>query len=177
MKIGQPIPQISLPAIDGTKFDNKSLKGKKYLLTFFRFATCPFCNTRIAQLAQTKVELGDNFEIVAIFESQIDHLKKHANKHTAKFPILADYERKYYQMFGVKKSVFGILRGILLRLLPAIKGMFSGYLPREVSSRFLTLPLSLLIDEQGIIQSIYYGKDGGDHIPLEQVMKFARGRD
>lgn len=102
MEIGQTMPQIILPAIDGSQFDNHSLKGKKYLLTFFRFATCPFCNTRIAQLAQTKCELGDKFEIVAIFESKIDHLKMHANKHTAKFPILADYERRYYEMFDVK---------------------------------------------------------------------------
>ena len=42
MKIGDTIPQIKLPAIDGLQFDNQSLKGKKYLITFFRFATCPY---------------------------------------------------------------------------------------------------------------------------------------
>jgi len=177
VKTGQTIPQIILPAIDGSQFNNQSLKGKKYLLTFFRFATCPFCNTRIAQLVKTKSELGDEFEIVAIFESKIDHLQKHANKHMAKFPILADYGRKYYEMFDVKKSIFGMLRGMLFRLLPAIKGMLEGYLPREISSRYLTLPLSLLIDEQGVIQHIYYGKDGGDHMPIEQIVKFAKGQD
>jgi peroxiredoxin len=177
MEIGQAMPQIILPAIDGSQFDNYSLKGKKYLLTFFRFATCPFCNMRMAQLVQTKPELGEDFEIVAIFESEIDHLKKHANKHLAKFPILADHGRKYYELFGVKKSVIGMLKGMVFRMPTAMKAMLRGYLPHEVSSRFLIMPLSLLVDEQGVIQAIYHGKDEGDHMPLEQVKKFSKEED
>jgi peroxiredoxin len=173
MEIGQTIPQIILPAIDGSQFDNYSLKGKGYLLTFFRFATCPFCNMRMAQLVQTKPKLGDDFEIVAIFESEIDHLKKHANKHLAKFPILADYERQYYKLFGVKKSVLGMLKGMLFRMPTALKAMFLGYLPHEISSRLFIMPLSILVDKEGVIQNIYYGKDEGDHIPLEQVVEFS----
>ncbi len=174
MKVGETMPQIKLPAIDGLQFDNYSLKGKKYLLTFFRFATCPFCNMRIAQLIRAKSEMGDNFEIVAIFESEIEHLKKHANKHLAKFPILADHKRKYYQLFGVKKSVMGMLKGMLFRMPTLIKAMFQGYFPHEVSSRALIMPLSLLVDKQGVIQAIYHGKDDGDHMPLEQVMSFVK---
>ena len=174
MKIGETMPQIKLPAIDGLQFDNHSLKGKKYLLTFYRFATCPFCNMRIAQLIRAKSEMGENFEIVAIFEAKIERLKKHANKHLAKFPILADHEREYYQLFGVKKSLIGMFKGMLLRLPTLIIAIFKGYFPLEISSRVLTMPLSLLVDEQGVIQTIYYGKDEGDHIPLEQVMSFVK---
>ena len=174
MKIGEAMPQIKLPAIDGLQFDNYSLKGKKYLLTFFRFATCPFCNMRIAQLIKAKSEMGEDFEIVAIFESEIEHLKKHANKHLAKFPILADHKREYYQLFGVKKSVMGMFKGMLFRMPTLIKAMFQGYIPHEVSSRAFIMPLSLLVDEQGVIQAIYHGKDDGDHIPLEQVMSFVK---
>lgn len=174
MKIGQEIPQIKLPAVDGSQFDNQSLKGKKYLLTFFRFATCPFCNMRIAELLKIKNELGDNFEIVAIFESDIAHLKKHANKHLAKFPILADQQRKYYELFGVKNSVIGMLKGMTFRLPTIIKGILKGYIPQEVSSRYLIMPLSLLVDEQGVIKAIYHGKDEGDHMPLKQVVTFSK---
>lgn len=174
MKIGETMPQIKLPAIDGLQFDNHSLKGKKYLLTFFRFATCPFCNMRISQLIKAKSEMGENSEIVAIFESEIEHLKKHANKHLAKFPILADHKREYYQLFGVKKSVMGMFKGMLFRMPTLIKAMFQGYIPHEVSSRAFIMPLSLLVDEQGVIQAIYHGKDDGDHIPLEQVMSFVK---
>ncbi len=174
MKINQTMPQIILPAIDDSQFDSHSLIGKNYLLTFFRFATCPFCNMRMSQLVRAKSELGEDFEIVAIFESEIEHLKKHANKHFAKFPILADYERQYYQSFGVKKSLTGGLKGMLFRLPTLMTAMFRGYLPREISSRALIMPLSLLVDKQGVIQAIYHGKDEGDHMPLEQVVEFAK---
>lgn len=174
MKIGQTIPQIILSAIDGSQFDSHSLKGKKYLLTFFRFATCPFCNTRMAQLVQTKANLGEDFEIVAIFESEIEYLKKHANKHLAKFPILADHEREYYELFGVKKSVIGMLKGMIFRMPTLIRAMFRGYLPHEISLRMLIMPLSLLVNKQGVIEVIYHGEDEGDHIPLDRVVEFAK---
>ena len=174
METGQNIPQIRLPAIDGTQFDSQSLKGKKYLLTFFRFATCPFCNMRMSQLVQIKDELGKDFEIIAIFESEIKHLKKHANKHLAKFPILADQARQYYELFAVKKSVMGMIKGMLFRIPTVIKAMFRGYLPHEISTRYFIMPLSILVDKQGVMHSIYHGKDEGDHIPLEQVLEFAK---
>ena len=174
MKIGQTMPQIVLPAIDDSQFDTDSLKGKKYLVTFFRFATCPFCNMRLSELSHIRDELGEEFEIVAIFEAELEHLKKQANKHTRKFPILADKNRKYYELFDVKKSLGGMLKGMVLRLPTLIRAMFKGYFPHEVSSRFLTMPLSLLVDEKGIIQLVYAGKDEGDHLPLEQITLFAR---
>jgi peroxiredoxin Q/BCP len=174
MKVNEMMPRIILPGIDGIQFDSHSLQGTRYLLTFFRFATCPFCNMRMAELIKAKSELEVNFEIVAIFESNIDHLKKHANKHVAKFPILADEKREYYQLFGVEKSLIGMVKGMLLRLPTLLTAIFRGYIPREVSSRFLTMPLSLLVDEQGVIQTVYQGKDEGDHIPINKVLSFAK---
>ncbi len=174
LKVGETIPRITLLGVDGLQFDSLSLIGKKFLLTFFRFATCPFCNMRMAELIKAKSELEENFEIVAIFESNIDHLKKHANKHVAKFPILADEKREYYQLFGVEKSLIGMVKGMLLRLPTLLTAIFRGYIPREVSSRFLTMPLSLLVDEQGVIQTVYQGKDEGDHIPINKVLSFAK---
>jgi peroxiredoxin Q/BCP len=173
MKVGQIIPAITLPAIDGSLFDNKSLIGKKYLLTFFRFATCPFCNLRMAQLVKAKSDFGDDFEIVAIFESNIAHLKEHATPHLAQFPILADETRQYYELFGVENSLLGMFKGMLLRLPTAIKGMCKGYIPRELSARALIMPLSLLVDEKGEIKAVYQGKDEGDHMPMAQVLAFS----
>ena len=173
MQIGQTIPNIQLSSIHNSSFNTDELKGRRYLVTFFRFATCPFCNMRIAQLINKQPKMGENFEIVAIFESNIDHLKKHASKHTSKFPILADPERQYYKQFGVKKSFLGMLKGMIFRLPTALSGILKGYIPMEISSRFLIMPLSLLIDEKGIIQAIYHGKDEGDHMPIEQVIEFS----
>jgi len=173
IKEGHKIPNIKLSAIDGSQFDSDLLLGKKYLITFFRFATCPFCNTRLAALVNNRDKLGNDFEIIAIFESQIDHLQRHASKHFAKFPILADPARKYYREFNVEKSMLGMFKGMIFRMPTLLKGMLSGYIPREISSRMLIMPLSLLVDKKGVIQSIYQGQDEGDHMPMEQIIKFA----
>ncbi|MGJ8678825.1 redoxin domain-containing protein [Paraglaciecola sp.] len=175
MEIGQTIPNIQLPAIDGSNFDNQSLAGKRYLITFFRFATCPFCNMRVAELVRIKKDLGEAFEVVAIFEAELSHLKKYASKHLAQFPILADEDRLYYQSFGVKKSFLGMLKGMVFRFGTVLKGLLAGYIPREVSSRMFIMPLSILVDEQGVVREVYHGKDEGDHMPLEQIKTFAHG--
>jgi peroxiredoxin len=178
MHQGQKVEEILLPAVEGNQFSTHSLHGKRYLLTFFRFATCPFCNMRLAQLVKLKkklsTELIEHTEIVAVFSARLEHLQRHANKHVTQLPILADEHNTYYEKFGVKKSFWGALKGSVLRLPTAIKGMLYGYIPKEVSSRLLIMPLSLLIDEQGVIQDIYHGKDEGDHMPLAQVEAFLK---
>ena len=175
MKIGETVPIIQLPSIDGTQFDSSLIKNKRYLITFFRFATCPLCNLRVAQLVKLKSDFGDKFEVIAIFASEIDDLKKHTTKQMAKFPILSDSKRKYYTAFNVKTSILGMIKGMSFRLPTIIKGMFKGYIPREVSSKYLIMPLSILVDEKGIIQDSYQGKDEGDHIPIQRVISFASG--
>ena len=42
LKIGDKIDEMSLPSIDGTTFDLATLKGKKALISFYRFSSCPF---------------------------------------------------------------------------------------------------------------------------------------
>ena len=174
MRTGQNLPQIILPSLDGREFNSDSLKGKKHIITFFRFATCPFCNLRLMELSNIHDKLGENFEIVGIFPSEIEHLRKHTNKHTSKFPILSDCDLKYYRKFRVKKSFLGMIKGIVFRMPSLWKSMKAGNVPLEISSRVLIMPLSLLVDEKGIVQEIYHGKDEGDHIPIDRVVEFSK---
>jgi hypothetical protein len=128
---------------------------------------------RMAQLISNKAKMSDDFEIVGIFESEIEHLKQQSNDHVAKITVLADVERQYYSMFGVKKSVLGMVKGMLFRMPTLMKGLVRGYFPKEISSRMLIMPLSILVDEHGVIQTLYSGKDEGDHIPLKEVISFS----
>ncbi|MBT4802473.1 MAG: redoxin domain-containing protein [Euryarchaeota archaeon] len=43
---GDPIPNIILSSIDGKEYDISSANGKRIILTFYRFETCPFCNIK-----------------------------------------------------------------------------------------------------------------------------------
>jgi len=168
---------ITLLAIDGSEFDLSSMTGKRYMLSFYRFAACPFCNLRIHELVQRFDELGGDIGIVAIFDSPLDNLQQHAEDHHARFPILADESNHLYQTYGIEHSATGVLKGMLLRMPTLIRGMFKGYLPTTIKGSITTMPADFLIDEDGIIQFAHYGKDEGDHIPFHQLKAFARSRN
>lgn len=168
------VTTIILPSIDGTTFNLDELKGKKYLLSFFRFASCPFCNLRIHELVARFDELKEEFTIVAIFDSPLDNLQRYAKKHHAPFPILADETNKYYKEYGVERSFIGMLKGMFGRLPRLLKGMFvKGYFPIILKGNLLTMPVDILVDEEGVIQNAHYGKDEGDHLSFEKIKAFS----
>ncbi len=168
------VTSLRLPAIDGTTFDLADLKDKRYMLSFFRFASCPFCNMRVHELVTRFGELSDNFTIIAIFDSPLDNLQRHADKHKAPFPILADDENIYYEEYGIEHSILGMLKGMFFRMPKLLKYMFAeGYIPWMVKGSLTTMPADLLVDENGVIQVAHYGKDDGDHLPFEKVKEFA----
>ena len=171
---GDAVVHIMLPALDGSPFDLDSLKGKPFMLSFFRFASCPFCNLRIHELVMRYDELPEDFTIVAVFDSPLDNLQRHANKHQAPFPILADADNRHYKLYGIKHSVIGVLKGMFLRMPSMLYGMFAkGYLPLTIKGSMTTMPADFLVDKKGIIQRAYYGKDEGDHLPFEQLKTFS----
>jgi peroxiredoxin len=171
---GDSAPHLILPALDGKLFDTSSLAGRPWMLSFFRFASCPFCNLRMHELVTRHNELPDDFAIVSVFDSPLDNLQKHAGKHRAPFAVLADEHNRYYQKYGIEHSIPGVLKGMFLRMPQLLYGMFvKGYLPLSIKGSMTTMPADFLIDEQGIIRLSHYGKDEGDHLPFEQIKVFA----
>ena len=173
LKSGVKAKNIRLPAIDGSMFETESAKGKRIMLSFFRFASCPFCNLRVNELVRRFDEFGNDFTIIAVFDSPLDNLTRHAEGHKAPFPILADEDNKYYREYGIEHSVLGMLKGIFLRMPTLLKGMFKGYIPTTIKGSMTTMPADFLIDREGIIQVAYYGRDDGDHLPFDTVKEFS----
>lgn len=165
---------LTLPALDGQQLDTSSLAGRPYLLFFLRFATCPYCNLRVHELAKRYDEFGEDFTIVAVFDSPLDNLQRHAGRHAAPFPILADEKNQYYRAYGIEHSLSGMLKGMIFRLPTLLRGMLRGYIPFPIKGRLTTMPADFLIDRAGIIRAAYYGRDEGDHLPLEAVITFSR---
>jgi peroxiredoxin len=171
---GDTAPALRLPAIDDGTFDLASLSGRRHLLAFFRFASCPFCNLRVHELVQRFGELGPGFAVVAVFDSPLDNLQRHAERHTAPFPILADETGDAYRAYAIERSVGGMLKGMALRAPTLIKAMSRGYLPTTLKGSLTTMPADFLIDEAGVIRTARYGSDEGDHLPFEAVLAFSQ---
>ena len=170
---GDATRAFRLPGIDGGTFDLASLTGRRYLLSFFRFASCPFCNLRVHELVQRFGELGAGFTIVAVFDSPLDNLRRHAERHAAPFPILADETGEAYRAYAIERSLGGMLKGMALRAPTLLRAMSRGYVPTTLKGSLTTMPADFLIDEAGIIREAHYGRDEGDHLPFDAVAAFS----
>ncbi|WP_288362980.1 peroxiredoxin-like family protein [uncultured Spongiibacter sp.] len=168
---------LRLTAINGEDFDIASLAGRPYLLSFFRFASCPFCNMRVHELVKRFDEFTNDFTVVAVFDSPLDNLQEHAADHHAPFPILADETGQYYERYSVQRSILGVIKGMLTRLPIAIRGMCKGYVPTTIKGSMTTMPAIFLIDRDGIVRVAHYGKDEGDHLPFDDLLAFCATQD
>ena len=171
---GENVKPIQLTDITGRSFDSTKLNGSRYMISFFRFASCPFCNLRIHELIRHNNEFASDFTIVAIFDSPLENLRKHSENHKAPFTILADQDNTYYRKYGIKHSWAGVLKGMVTRFPSLLKAMFvHGYWPLRFKGEINTMPADFLIDENGIIQRVYYGKDEGDHLSFDEIKQFS----
>lgn len=171
---GDRVTALNLPAIDGSEFALETLQGKPYLLSFFRFASCPFCNLRLHELVTRYGELDNGFSVVAIFDSPLENLKRHAEGHRPPFPVLADEHNVYYRAFGIEHSWARLIKGMVIRFPTLLKAIFvHGYVPLTFQGRLETMPADFLVDREGVIRVAYYGHDEGDRLPFEQIKAFA----
>jgi peroxiredoxin len=176
IRTGTTAPTFRLSSIDGTELDLADLSGKPFLLSFFRFATCPFCNLRMHELVTRLRELDGALDIVAVFDSPIGHLREHAGRHRAPFPVLADPGGACYRAYGVERSLGGTVKGMFTRLPTLLRGLLvEGYLPLPIRGHPFTMPADFLIDRHGIVRTAYYGRDEGDHLPFDAIVAFADG--
>jgi thioredoxin-dependent peroxiredoxin len=176
-KAGDKVTSISLPSIDGTQFDLDSLKGKPFMLAFFRFASCPFCNLRMHELVTKFSQFHNGFTVVAVFDSPLDNLREHADRHHSPFPVLADENNACYRLYDIQHSLWGVMKGMIFRMPKLMYGMFGkGYVPLKIKGSMTTMPADFLVDRQGIIREAYYGKDEGDHLPFERIVEFSKSQ-
>lgn len=173
---GDIAPQFSLPAIDGSTFNMADMKGKRVILTFFRFSTCPLCNMRIRKIVQRWNEFSKDAVMVAVFDAKLGELQKRMKKHDAPFVVVADETYEQFNKNGVKKSFFKFMWGALRSPLTLLQATLRGYVPLTLSiSKLSTIPVDILIDEEGKVVEAHYCKDTADHLPLERMIAFSNG--
>ena len=175
MKInkGDTLEEISLPKPDGSIFNLSETKGKKVLLTFYRIAGCSFCNLRLNELNKRFSEFGNNFTHVGIFHSPVDNLKSYMDKHgELPFTVLADENFEYFKKYEVEQSIWKFLVGSTVGFFKILRATAKGYFPMEINGMTI-VPVDILINEKGIIEKVYYGKNTTDHLSFEEIRDFS----
>ena len=111
---------------------------------------------------------------VAIFDSKVDNLKRFTSKHKAPFPILADEKYEYFSKYDVEKSFAKFLWSQIIRANRQFKGYFKGYLPIAFKGSITTMPVDVLINEDGVVDKVRYAKDLSDHIPIKEIKEYSK---
>jgi peroxiredoxin len=159
--------------IYGNRISLDDYKGKKLMLSFYRYATCPLCNLRIHDLIQNYDELkSKGLNILAFFESPKESLIKYVDqRHNPPFPIIPDPERKVYKLYDVRSSFWKWLKGVFSKnMIQALKTGFRIFWTKMEGKKML-VPADFLIDDL-TVKHAYYGKDISDHMPMNIVKGF-----
>lgn len=174
LKSGQTAPSFSIEDIEGNPVRLEDFKGKKLMISFYRYASCPFCNLRVHQLIQKY----DTFRkkgltLLSFFQSSKEGIGEYVGKQKAPFPIIPDPQRGVYRLYHIESSKAKFLKGIaqIGKYKEAAK---LGFKPGKREGDMVLVPADFLIDENQKIHRVYYGKDITDHLPIKEIEAFLK---
>jgi thioredoxin-dependent peroxiredoxin len=177
LKIGDFAPDFTMPDLNGRPIHLASLRGKKVLLAFFRYATCPFCTMRFVRLSQECARYSaEGVEVIGVFESTPEYIKEYLSRRGLPFPIIPDPEGVLYELYGVQRSMSGLWLG-MFRMPTLLRALFDPDYRMAVPDADVTrIPADFLLGPEQEIVDAYYGKDIGDHIPFKRIDAFVAQR-
>lgn len=150
--------------------------GRRVMLSFFRDAACPFCSFRVHELTHRYPHWRQQgVEVIAVFSSTDQELRQHISRRARPFRLIADPELQLYSHYGVETSPQALGKTLLLRLPRILAGLLTGGRPDRHNPHLQLVPADFLIDENGRVVDVWYGRDAADHIPLRRVEAFVRG--
>lgn len=103
IKVGAKAPEFELKDSNGQLVKSKDLlKQGSVVLTFYRGAWCPFCNTYLRKLGQRTADIkAAGGQLVAISVENPDSSMAVAKKNEVLFPVLSDPNLDLARKFGI----------------------------------------------------------------------------
>lgn len=174
-------PAFNLIDIFDRTIDLKAYKGKRVFIGFFRHAGCPFCNLRVHNLMKIRAKLAEkNMEMIFFFESKKElMLQSIFHKEVSPVPLIADPEKKWYNIYGIENSLLKTSMSHLTSFIQtaiAAKRKSLPIYPMKSGESFSTIPAEFLLDENQIIRKIHYAKNLNDRISIDAILDFADGK-
>ena len=131
------------------------------------------CNLRVRELSLSASELeSQGVAWLAVFHSPSERLERHLGRDVLGH-IVADPGRSLYELYGVRRSWWGLL---LTMLLPSFYWRFLrasalGYWGGAVNGSLHSMPADFLISPDGIVRLAHYGRHIGDHLSVASVIR------
>jgi peroxiredoxin len=173
-------PAFNIIDIFDRSINLNSYKGKKVFIGFFRHAGCPFCNLRVHNLMKIREKLSQqNMEMIFFFESKKElMLQSIFHKEVSPVPLIADPEKKWYNIYGIENSLLKTSMSHLTSFIQTAISASRKKLPIHAMASgesFSTIPAEFLLDENLIIRKIHYAKNLNDRMSIDTILDFAKG--
>jgi peroxiredoxin len=105
---GDPAPAFTLPAAnrEGT-VSLDDLRGRPFLIGFFRGLHCPFCRRQVVQLGSVEPALrAAGVETIAVINTPLERARLYERHRPTPVTLLADPDCTTHQAFGVPRLDF-----------------------------------------------------------------------
>ena len=178
---GDHFPQLELTGILDEPIAIPDPGGALTHLQFRRFAGCPICNLHLRSITTRLDEItAAGIREVVVFHSTPAELRKYEKD--LPFPVVGDPDRKLYRRFGVEAAARAILNPGAWRALPsgwwyALRNAISQHrapMPASPTNGNLGLPADLLIDADGGVAAVKYGKHAYDQWSVDDLLAMSR---
>ncbi|PYI52448.1 redoxin domain-containing protein [Paenibacillus flagellatus] len=177
---GMIAPPFTTTDILGNPVALESYRGRKVLLSFFRFSACAVCNLRVHQfIGRYPQWKREGMDVIALFESPIANMRTYVGAQNAPFSLVADPTAALYDLYGIESSeekVKATLADPRTKEFIAEAAAAGFELTPENDSNFQRIPAEFLIDENGIVRLAHYSRLITDHLELAVIDRFAAGQ-
>lgn len=176
MKISpsQEAPNFTVKDVNGTTVNLADYKGKKMMLTFYRNVGCPVCNLRFHELqAQADSFKAKGLILLAIYESTAENMKQYLEGENPYALMIPNPEQDLYKLYDIDRSMGKMMKGMFHGAMIKMgkgKKLFKRQIKQDGNSN--RIGADFLINENGKVQTAYYGKYIGDHLPMSEIKNF-----
>ena len=160
-------PSFEVVDISGNQITPVNSNDSYTLLSFFRYAGCPWCNLAIYQLTEAqKILAKKGVRVVVFMPSSNENINRNiVERHapTPVFPLVGDSKLAVYQLYKIENSYLAGIRSIahLDKWQRAAKKL--GFPQADIDGSLTLVPAQFLIDNQtGKILKAHYGVNYAD---------------
>lgn len=160
---GKPPPRFSFNTAreEGLDF-YREIQDRKTVLFFLRYAGCPLCQFKIAELMRDMARFQAlGAQVFVVLQSEPASVRAHLGEREMASRIICDPQLALFRLYGVESgNVFQYLTPSVLK--KASQAKRQGFSHGMKEGLEMQRPATFIIDSTGVVRFVHYGKDIGD---------------
>ncbi len=172
LKPGDPARPFELPTLGGEPFRLESTGGRPLILIFTRYVGCMVCQMQTARIREAAPEYKSHGARVAVvYQSSLERMRGYFGDDVPSQDdlwLLSDPKGEVYDLYGVPRSLLGYIAPSTI--VCAIKAYRAGYRHGATEGHETQMPGEFLIDRNGVVQLVHYGRHAGDHLAPHELI-------